>query len=40
MVLTHHSGMTAFGHHFFTSGQALSASGRKAWSAGVVPTSL
>jgi len=31
---------TAFGRHFFTSAQALSDSGRKAWSAGVVPTSL
>jgi hypothetical protein len=33
--------MTAGSHYyFFTSGQALSDSGRKAWSAGVVPTSL
>jgi hypothetical protein len=40
MVLAHHSGMTAVGRHFFTSGHSLASSGLAASSGEIVATSL
>jgi hypothetical protein len=40
LVLTHHPGMTAFGRHFFTSGQREASSGWNASLPGTVAKSL